>query len=181
MMKILADLLYITTGIFSLFVMLVVIQSDDFRIARTGTVNATPAEVFANINDLQHWNNWQPWVRLDPNAKIKVIGSGPGIGEQMSWDSESNSFGEGTMAITDSRPEEYVRFKIDLTRPIITTYFGEIHLKAAGSQTIVTWSMSGKNGFVGKAVNLIFGYDRVIGSQFEHGLTNLDSLLKQKN
>jgi hypothetical protein len=39
----------------------------------------------------------------------------------------------------------------------------------------VTWTMSGKNNFIGKAIGLVMNCDKMVGTQFEQGLANLKS------
>ena len=36
--------------------------------------------------------------------------------------------------------------------------------------------MDGRNGFAGKAVSLVVGMDRMVGSEFEQGLAALEAL-----
>ena len=47
------------------------------------------------------------------------------------------------------------------------TNLAEFTFKPDGNQTLVTWSMSGKNNFVMKAFGLFMDCDKMIGSQFD--------------
>ena len=45
-----------------------------------------------------------------------------------------------------------------------------------GEATVVTWSMSGTNSFMGKAVGLFMNCDKMCGDMFEQGLANLSAV-----
>ena len=51
----------------------------------------------------------------------------------------------------------------------------EFTFKPEGNQTVVSWSMFGKNNFMGKAMGLIMDCDKMLGGQFEQGLANMKS------
>ncbi len=50
--------------------------------------------------------------------------------------------------------------------------------KPQGGKTIVTWSMYGKNNFMGKAFGLIMNCDKMIGRDFEKGLASMKALVE---
>lgn len=159
-----------------LFVVTVSTRPSDFRISRSATISATPAIVFAQVNELRKWDAWSPWAKLDPNAKNSFEGPAAGIGAAMSW-AGNNQVGEGKMTITDSRPGEFVQFKLEFLKPFKATNQAEFTFKPEGSnQTVVTWAMMGKNNFLSKAVGLFMNCDKMLGPQFEHGLAQLKAV-----
>ena len=46
-------------------------QPDDYRLTRVTVIAAPAADVFARVNDLRQWDDWSPWAKLDPNAKVR--------------------------------------------------------------------------------------------------------------
>jgi hypothetical protein len=50
--------------------------------------------------------------------------------------------------------------------------------KAEGDKTLVTWSMPGKNNFIGRAVCLFMDMDKMVGGEFEKGLNQLKSIVE---
>jgi uncharacterized protein YndB with AHSA1/START domain len=157
-----------------LFVILVTTRPSDFRITRTGRISAPVGIVFENVNDLHKWEAWSPWAKLDPNAKNTFDGPIAGPGASMAWDG-NNKVGAGRMTIAESRPGEVIRIKLEFFRPFKATNLAEFTFKPEGGQTAVTWSMSGKNNFMGKAFSLFMNCDKMVGGEFEKGLANLDS------
>src|SRR5713226_7353069 len=158
-----------------LFVIIVAMQPADFRITRSAAIAAPPEAVFAQVNDLHNWEAWSPWAKLDPAAKSTYDGPAAGVGAAFAW-SGNNKIGEGRMTITESRPNELVRFKLDFLKPLKGTNTAEFTFKPEGNQTAVTWSMYGKNKFLSKAVGLFMNCDKMVGGQFEQGLAQMNSV-----
>ena len=50
--------------------------------------------------------------------------------------------------------------------------------KPQGNQTLVTWTMTGHNNFIGKAICLFMNMDTMVGGQFEKGLQNMKSVVE---
>jgi hypothetical protein len=154
------------------FVALVATRPSHFSISRSATIAAPPAAVFVHVNDLHKWEAWSPWAKLDPNAKMTYKGPAAGVGAVAAW-AGNKEVGEGSMTITESRANELVRFRLDFLKPFEATSMAEFGFKAQGNDTVVTWTMSGENGFLGKAVSLFMDCDKMMGPQFEQGLAQL--------
>lgn len=157
------------------FVVYVAQQPADFRIERSTTISAPAAAVFARVNDLHSWQEFSPWAKLDPNAKITFAGPPAGTGAAFTWVGNSE-IGEGTMTITESKPAELVRFRLDFVKPMASTSTAEFAFQPSTNGTTVTWSMFGKNNFVGRAFCVFVNMDKMVGGQFEEGLAKLKSL-----
>jgi hypothetical protein len=161
-----------------LFVIIVATRPSDFRITRTGRIIAPIDVVFDNINDLHKWEAWSPWAKMDPNAKNTFSGPVSGSGASMAW-AGNNKVGEGRMTIMDSRPGERIQMKLEFFKPFKAVNTAEFTFKSEGGHTAVTWSMFGKNNFMGKAIGLVMNCDKMVGGQFEQGLASLDSVSRQ--
>jgi hypothetical protein len=160
-----------------IFFVVVAGRPDEFVVSRSIKISAPPGKVFPHVNDLHKWEAWSPWAKLDPNAKNSFAGADSGTGAAMSWDG-NKKIGAGHMTITGSEANELIRFKLDFVRPFKATNTAEFTFKAEGNQTLVTWSMSGKNNFMGKAFGLIMNCDKMIGGDFEKGLAQMKSILE---
>ena len=163
-----------------IFIIVVAMQPSDFRITRTGTINAPASAVFAQVNDLHKWDPWSPWAKLDPDAKNTFEGSASGVGAIMRWVG-NNKVGQGSMTIMESRPDEFLSFKLEFLKPFKATNTSEFNFSSENDQTTVTWSMYGKNNFMGKAIGLIMSCEKMVGGQFEKGLAALKSVVELGN
>jgi len=166
-------LIVLAVAIF-MFVIIVALRPADFRITRTATVSAPASLVFALVNDLHEWEIWSPWEKMDPALKKTFEGPSAGTGAKYSW-AGSNKVGEGRMTITESRPSELVLIQLEFLKPFKATHTVEFTFKPEGNQTVVAWSMFGKNNFMAKAFHLFVDFDRMIGGDFEKGLAQMKS------
>ncbi|MBV8900407.1 MAG: SRPBCC family protein [Verrucomicrobia bacterium] len=157
--------------------LLVAIQPSEFWIARTARIPAPVATVFTQVNDFRRWAAWSPWARLDPAMKVSYDGAPVGTGASYAW-SGNHRVGEGRSTITESRPNELIRIKLEFVRPFAGTNDTEFTFQPDGHATAVTWSMSGKRNFVMKAVGLFMNCDKMCGGQFERGFANLKAVLE---
>jgi hypothetical protein len=157
-----------------LLVIVIALRPSDFRITRSAIIGAPVGVVFEQVNDFHRWDAWSPWAKMDPDAKSAFAGPAAGPGATMTW-SGNNKVGAGRMTILDSRPDAAIQIKLEFLRPFQATHLAEFAFRPAGDQTEVTWTMSGKNNFVGKAVTLVMNCDKMVGGQFEQGLANLNS------
>jgi uncharacterized protein YndB with AHSA1/START domain len=159
------------------FLIVVAMQPSEFRVTRSTTILAPPGAVFPFVNELKRWEAWNPWGKLDPAMKLTYEGPPAGKGAAYAWVG-NHEVGEGRMTITESRPDELVQFKMDFYKPMAGTSDAEFTFKPEGHQTAVTWSMTGRNNFVAKAMCLFMNMDRMIGGQFEKGLASMKATVE---
>ena len=173
LIKILVALAVIVLG----FVGVVAMRPSEYRVARTATIAAPAPAVFAQVNDFPKWEAWNPWAKLDPAMKQAYAGAPAGIGAIYTWAGNSE-VGEGRMTLTESRPSDLVRIRLEFLKPFATTSTAEFSFKPEGDHTAVTWSMTGKVNFMAKVVHLFMDMDRMIGGNFEKGLAQLKSVVE---
>ena len=160
-----------------IFIVAAAMQPSDFRVIRTATISAPASAVFAQVNELQKWEAWSPWAKLDPDAKNSFEGPESGTGAIMRW-AGNNKVGQGSMTIIDSQPDDFIHFKLEFLKPFKATNTAEFTFKSENDQTTVTWTMYGKNNFMGKAMGLIMNCEKMVGGQFEKGLATLKSVVE---
>ncbi len=163
--------------IVAVFVVVVALQPAEFRVARSATMSAPAPAVFAQVNELRKWEAWNPWQKIDPAMKLTFAGPPAGNGASYSWVG-NNQVGEGRLTITESRPSDLVRIKLEFLKPFAATNTAAFTFKPDGNQTSVTWSMEGRNNFMAKAINLCMNMDKMVGAQFEKGLADMKSVVE---
>ena len=171
----LKKILIVLAVIVVVIVVVVAMQPADFRVARSVTISAPPPAVFEQVNDFHKWEAWNPWGKIDPAMKQSYEGAPAGSGAIYTWIG-NKEVGEGRMTITESRPSDLVRIKLEFIKPFQATNTAEFTFKPEGNLTAVTWSMSGENNFMAKAIHLFMNMDKMIGGQFEKGLTQIKSV-----
>ena len=161
------------------FVSVVAMQPAGFRIVRSATIAAPAPAVFAQVNDFHKWEAWSPWAKIDPAMKQAYAGAPAGTGAVYTW-AGNHEVGEGRMTVTESRPGEFIQIKLEFGKPFAATNTAEFTFKAEGDRTAVTWSMTGRNNFVGKMICLFMDMDKMVGGQFEKGLAQIKSVVEAK-
>ena len=161
-----------------IFALVVSMRPADFRVTRTAKITAPPSVVFPHVNDLHLWQEWSPWAKADPSAKLTYEGPTAGTGAAYSW--EGDKVGAGHLAIADSQLDRSVHFNLDFTKPFAASNKVEFTFTPEGDQTVVNWTMTGKNNFLMKAVGLFMNCDKMCGDQFEQGLASLKEIAEAK-
>jgi hypothetical protein len=85
------------------------------------------------------------------------------------------------MTILDSRPGELVRIKLEFFKPFAAVNETVFAFKPSGDATAVTWTMSGRNNFVSKAMCLFVDMDRMVGGMFEQGLGQMKTVVERSS
>lgn len=158
-------------------VVVVALRPSEFRVERAATIAAPPPVVFAQVNDFRKWDAWSPYARRDPAMKKSFEGAPAGVGAVYTW-SGNHEVGEGRTTIIESRPHDLIRIKLEFVRPFAATNTAEFTFRPEGERTAVTWSLAGRNSFMGKAVGLFMNMDRMVGVDFEQGLARMKSVVE---
>lgn len=170
-------ILFALTIIVLLFIVVIAGQPDEFKLTRSTSIAAPPEKVFPHVNDFHKWEAWSPWAKLDPACKNTFEGAAAGTGAIFNW-SGNKKVGEGRMTIKESLASNVIRINLEFFKPFKATNTAEFIFRPEGNQTVVTWSMVGKNNFMGRIFSLIVNCDAMVGRDFEKGLASLKALVE---
>jgi hypothetical protein len=158
-------------------VVVVAMQPSEFQVTRAAVISAAPDKVFAQVNDFHNWKAWSPWEKVDPNITESFSGTTAGAGSAYSW-SGNDEVGEGKMAIAESSPNQHIKINLDFIRPFESKNVTEFTFKPDGNGTAVTWTMTGKKNFISKAACMVMDMDKMVGGDFEKGLSQMKTLVE---
>jgi hypothetical protein len=101
----------------------------------------------------------------------------------------------------NSSPSSKIDLKLAMQKPFAGTNFIEFTLSPVSNETpsrngwwfsrlfgiaspepqrtLVTWTMTGKNTIFSKLMSIFMNCDKIIGEQFEEGLSNLQSIFRK--
>lgn len=150
-------------------------RPDQLRVERSALIQAPPAALFARVNDFHQWPHWSPWARRDPAMQVDYAGAERGVGAIQRW-AGNKEVGKGSATILESEPGQRVLIQLEFLEPFRASNLAEFRFTPEAGGTRVTWSMSGRNGFIGKAMGLLFDMDKMVGGDFEQGLASLKAL-----
>ncbi|MES1168547.1 MAG: SRPBCC family protein, partial [Oleiharenicola lentus] len=111
-------------------------QPDELRVERRIVISAPAALPFEQVNDLHKWQEFSPYLKEDPAAKTTYEGPAAGVGAAFAW-AGNMKVGEGRMTITESRPNELVRFKFEFFKPWYCTNTTDFAFRPSGAGTEV--------------------------------------------
>jgi hypothetical protein len=146
-------------------------KPETFSVQRHITIVAAPDKISPLISDFSRWPLWSPWEKLDPAMKKTLSGPATGVGSVYEWEGNSK-VGQGRMEILESTPTQ-IKIKLDFLKPIEGHNITTFSLQQQGELTTVTWDMSGPNNYLAKVMQVFMDMDKMIGKDFEKGLSDL--------
>ena len=161
--------------VLALFVAFVQTRPNTYRVERSARIGAPSEAVFAQINDFHNWPAWSPWDKLDPAMKTTFAGPASGVGALYSWTGNSK-VGEGSMKITGSAPGSQVVIDLEFLKPFKDSSITTFSLAREGDGTRVSWAVEGRMNFIAKAMCVFTSMDKMMGGDFERGLTALKAV-----
>lgn len=150
------------------------------HVEREILITAEPETVFAQISDFHAWENWSPWANLDPNASMRIEGTG--VGQMMAWASDNPQIGTGTQEIVQLESPRRLVTHLDLGAQGISDATFELEPEAG--QTRVVWSLDfdSREGVPlwQKPVSTYMSFlvNAMVGDSYEIGLQNLKAVVE---
>jgi uncharacterized protein YndB with AHSA1/START domain len=150
--------------------------SPEFRAVRSTVIAAPADKVYALLADPRDWKRWTVWNQRDPGMAITY--SGPASGPGAAWAWQSKTEGSGKMTFTSAEPGK--RLGYELYFPDFgANSTGALDLSAEGGGTKVTWTMNGNMGSNPMFRWIALFGDKMVGPDFEAGLSNLKALAEK--
>jgi hypothetical protein len=153
----------------ALLVVVILMQPATFHVERSVDMAASPEAAFAQVNDFHAWRGWSPWEKLDPSLKRAYDGAPSGVGAKYAWVG-NKQVGEGRMTIEKSDPSAVV-IKLEFLKPFAASNTATFTFAKTPTGNKTTWAMDGNNNFISKAFHLVMDMDKMIGPDFERGLS----------
>ena len=149
-----------------------------FRVERSADIAAPPSAVAPLTSDFHNWKLWSPWEHLDPNMQVTYGGAPSGTGATYDWQGNRKA-GKGHMEVLAATPEE-TRIHLLFYEPFPGDNLATFTFAPAGAGTHVTWVMTGPVSFPGKVMTVFTSMDKMIGPDFERGLTNMKAVAERR-
>ncbi|MBC7993004.1 MAG: SRPBCC family protein [Rhizobacter sp.] len=155
-------------------------RPDTMQIQRSMEIQAPAERIRSLINDMQRFNTWNPYNQKDPEMKGTYRGPNAGPGAAFDFDGNKN-VGKGSITIIEPSEPNRVTMSLVMTAPMACNNVIDFTLSPQGpASTDVTWAMRGPCPFLGKLMGVIFNMDKMVGRDFETGLTSLKAIAERR-
>ena len=148
-------------------------EVSEYVVERSTSISAAPEAVFANVGNLNSWDEWSPWAEMDPNMTKTFEGEPGTVGSRYHW-TGNRKVGEGQMVVTDVQAPSKIGIDLSFIKPFKSESHTEMMVSPTADGSSVTWRMTGEKTLMVKIMGL-FGktMDKMVGSDFEKGLAKL--------
>ncbi len=160
-------------------VILIFVTPTDFKVEREITINKSKADVMNYSKMLKNQNDWGPWIKKDKNIKLNYKGNDGEPGFVTAWESTDENLGVGEQEIkkiTDNQIDTELRFKKPMEA---TNQAYMIFTEVSPTQTKVKWGLSGSMEKPMNLMMLVLDMEKIVGKDYEDGLTSLKTILEK--
>ncbi len=159
---------------------LIYLAPKNYDVYRSIIIDKPYTAVFDYLKYIKNQDHWSPWKKKDSNMKQEFIGTDGEVGFIAKWDG-NNEVGIGEQEITNIVEDKRIESELRFFKPWKSTSNAVTIVEDWGKmQTKVTWGFSGKNKFPANIFMLFYNMDKVVGKDFEEGLTSLKNLLEKQ-
>ncbi len=107
--------LYIILGIICLFFVVAALLPSSYKIVKEITIKAPVNKVFMQVADFNNYVTWNPFQKMEPNAKNTITGEIAQVGHKFKW--EGKKIGEGQLSIKAVTENKSIDFNLEFFKP----------------------------------------------------------------
>lgn len=146
------------------------------HLERDIVINVPPAKVYPYVSNFKKFNEWSPWVKLDPNVKYNYSGPDSGVGAKVAWDSDNPQVGSGSQEIVEAEPNKRIKNKLTFDGQ---SSFATYTLTPVEKGTKIVWTFDNELGMnpIGRYIGLFI--EGMLATTYEEGLKSLKDLAEK--
>ncbi len=144
-------------------------QPANYEVLRSRVINASPEQVYKQVEDFKHWGSWSPWLMHEPDSTMEFGDSTTGPGGWYSWNGQY--IGAGKMKHVSMVENESIEQALEFYKPMKSKSDVYWRFSPVGEATEVTWGMRGKMPFLFRWMSKMM--DGWVGKDYEIGLAKL--------
>jgi len=177
-MNILVSILALVAGAIVLLLIIAAFLKKEYTLAREVLIRKPRKHVFEYIRYLKNQDHYNKWLMTDPGMNKSFRGTDGAVGFVYAWDGNKKA-GKGEQEIKRIQEGEEIDVELRFEKPFEGIAVARMKTtSAAGDQTLVNWSMSGRNPYPMNVMNL-FVRD-LLGKDLELSLRNLKTILENQ-
>lgn len=166
----------ILLAIVAVIVIAMLIIGKSYHFETSTVINAPAEKVYSHINSSRSFNEWNPWMKLDPNLKLTYSGTPGEIGDEYCWEG-NDDVGKGCHKITALVLNQQQSTKMTFYEPFESDATSDIILTPEGNNTKVTWTMDCEMDYPMNLMKLFM--DSQMEKSYGGGLKTLKALAEK--
>lgn len=170
-------LLYIFAGLIALLIILAFVLPGSYKVKKSINVNSDISKCYDMVADLNNYRDWNPWSKMEPDAKKSISGTPKTVGHRYDW--EGKKIGVGSLTVKRVELNKAVDLDLEFVKPFKSLADDNwVFEQLPNNQVKITWSNSG---------DLPPGMARLMGpmitknlnKQFEQGLNSIKEMCEK--
>ena len=154
-------------------------MAEKYSLQTSIVIDAPAKKIYDVMVDLNRFDEWNPFMSMDPTTTTKVTQSKPGPGSLYEY--EGKRIGRGQQVVLSvEKPTLIVSEMSFFGKKKTNTANIEFRIHEETSGTLVTWYMEGERGLGGKFMGVVLGFDKMMGKSFAAGLAGLKTLMESE-
>jgi uncharacterized protein YndB with AHSA1/START domain len=154
-------------------------MAETYSLQTSISIDAPAKKVYDLMLDLNRFDDWNPFMTMDPTTTTKVTQSKPGPGSLYEY--EGKRIGRGQQVVLSAeKPNVIVSEMSFFGKKKTNTAIIEFRIQEETAGTLVTWYMQGERGLGGKFMGTVLGFDKMMGKSFASGLESLKKLIESE-
>jgi len=149
---------------------------EDYEVKRSIEINAPAPLVFKYLTNFQTRHHWDPWIRKDSAATVRVKGNGSTKGSTWTW--QGNKIGEGRIIVQEVAAPKYLLARVQFRKNTPLDSHLKWECERTTNGTLVTWSNWGSYSYPEQLYGVLAKI--TLGADFERGLKRLKSIVEKK-
>ena len=172
-MKILKKVLWSIAILIGVLVIAMFAIGKKYHFETSIVINAPIEKVYEQASSSKKFNEWNPWMSLDPNLKLTYSGNQGQVGDEYCWDG-NDDVGQGCHVITALVPNQKIATKMMFKKPFESDATSDVVLTKEGNTTKVVWNMDCELDYPMNLMKLMMDYQ--MEDSYGKGLKKLKEL-----
>jgi Polyketide cyclase / dehydrase and lipid transport len=114
-----------------------------YNVEKSIVINKPPAAVMDKVGNLNAYRDWNPWMKMEPDAKSEITGTPHTPGHKYHWEGKKIGIGELRLVSSD---DKHIHFDLEFFKPWKSKAKDNWLFEpwGDGSETKITWQNSGQ-------------------------------------
>ncbi|MES2629539.1 MAG: GyrI-like domain-containing protein [Bacteroidota bacterium] len=159
--------------LFAVYVIWAAIAPSKIDGKATIEIDRNPAFVYEVSKDFNFYKQWNPWSKMEPEAKSEITGTGRELGDTWKW--EGQQIGTGGMTHKEFVQDKKIVNEVTFVSPRPGSMSDVWTFEDKDGKTLVTWITTGEDEipFLMRPMSSIF-----MSGVFEQGLNDFKDLVE---